>query len=176
MSNTRIEVNLGFQPEAAVSGAALVQSEYSAVLMFNTTNGRAVVSLEACSVTKFGYPNDEALAGHPLYHRGLSGYGVFEVLNSEWIDLTVRQNQVSFPATRRGSGRHFIFTFHDSTFECIAGGLNASLETETPTRSRPTSSAASSLTQPCHHLRAFANMRCQPEYSPAPSGRQEFCA
>ncbi len=122
-------MNLGFQPEAAVSGAALVQSEYSAVLMFNTTIGRAVVSLEACSVTKFGYPNDEALAGHPLYDRGLSGYGVFEVLNSEWIDLTVRQNQVSFPATRRGSGRHFIFTFHDSTFECIAGELNVSIET-----------------------------------------------
>ena len=124
-----IELDLGFKPEAAVSGAALIQSEYSAVLMFNTTKGRAVATLAGCSVTKFGYPNDEALAGHPLYDHGLSAYGVFEVLNSEWIELTVRQNQVSFPETRKGTGRHFIFTFHDSTFECIASGLSTSLET-----------------------------------------------
>ena len=37
----------------------------------------------------------EALAGHPLYQRGLSGYGVFEVINSSWSKQLTEQNRVS---------------------------------------------------------------------------------
>lgn len=72
----------------------------------------------------FGPPNDEALQGHPLFARGLRWYGVYEVQDSSWIRLLERRNRghdkhrpESYAALR-----HFAFTFHDSTFECIAHG------------------------------------------------------
>lgn len=73
----------------------------------------------------FGGPNDEALDGHPLYSRGLEPYDVFEVINSSWIRSMERMNSVhpSHNPARFQRLKHYIFTFHDSTFECIAEGF-----------------------------------------------------
>jgi hypothetical protein len=73
----------------------------------------------------FGSPNDEALSGHPLASRGLHAYGSFEVLHSSWVRALERMNAVH-PNHRPDSFagyRHFIFTFHDSTLECVAKGV-----------------------------------------------------
>jgi hypothetical protein len=85
---------------------------------------------EACLLVKFnswyaytfGPPNDEALRGHPLFNRGLQPYAVFEVRHSSWIRSLETMNQVHrlHKPERFGKLRHFIFTFHDSTFECAA--------------------------------------------------------
>lgn len=134
-----VELNLGCTPEAAVSGAVLVQTERSTFLTFNAmkqTNrpgpqdgchrenaGTAVVEFRLCSVTKFGYPNDEAWSGIPRT-RGKS-YGIFEVLNSGWKEEIDRLNRYSFPNPKGEGrrGRHFLILFHDSSFECIAEDL-----------------------------------------------------
>lgn len=127
--------DIGFEPEAAVSGAILLQTEYAAFLIFNamqprgngtrTDAGLGVVETRRCSLTKFGYPNDEAPPGHPLAEKGLHEYGVFEVMNSRWIRQLTEHNRVQFPDTVDSSERHFIFTFHDSTLECIVESLEA---------------------------------------------------
>jgi hypothetical protein len=85
----------------------------------------AVLRFPICQILKFGYPNDEALPGHPLYAKGLRHYNLFEVLDSTWIAALADQNLVAFP-NPRGEPRpdhHFVITFHDSTFECIADHL-----------------------------------------------------
>lgn len=72
----------------------------------------------------FGSPGDETLNGHPLWGRGLSPYAASEVHHSSWIRSLERMNSVHSnhtPAMFDGL-RHFIFTFHDSTFECVAKG------------------------------------------------------
>jgi hypothetical protein len=83
----------------------------------------AIVRFESPYAHLFGPPNDEALGGHPLASRGLRWYGVFEVMESSWIRRLERMNSVH-PRHKRAwfleDKRHFIFTFHDSTFECIA--------------------------------------------------------
>ncbi|MBL8020661.1 MAG: hypothetical protein JNM27_13405 [Leptospirales bacterium] len=140
-------VELHFKPEAAVSGAALFQSETSTFLTFNAVQstgggsvwenvGTALIEFESCFATRFGSPNDEGLPEHPLYGLGLQAYGIWEVLNSEWAGAEEQRAQKT---TKRiwGSrghelgtnsiGRHFIFTFHDSTFECLAGGFKWTL-------------------------------------------------
>jgi len=134
-------IDIGFVPEAAVSGAHLFQSEYAAFLVFNAMKqtqdgsrvdaGTGIVEITRCSVSKFGYPNDEALRGHPLYDRGLRAYGIFEVKNSSWPMQLTQQNRVVFPKTPDSKQRHFIVSFHDSTFECVATSLMASLSGHT---------------------------------------------
>jgi hypothetical protein len=134
-----VEIDLGVTPEAAVSGAVLLQSEERAYLMFNAMRdtsrpfkhgdftgfykeaaGFAVVELVGCVITKFGYPNDEGWSTRPLT-QGCS-YGAFEVKNSSW--------KSALPGTSERTERHFMFLFHDSSFECIASDLRIELSSE----------------------------------------------
>ena len=86
----------------------------------------AIVSFQRPYAHSFGPPNDEALDGHPLSVRGLKPYSWFEVLSSSWIQSLLEMNSVH-PRHRPDSFkayRHFIATFHDSTFECVAHGFD----------------------------------------------------
>lgn len=82
----------------------------------------AAVRFKSFRAQYFGAPNDEALAGHPLYDIGLVPYSAFEVVNSEWVAELCRRNRVHWAHedTHYDAYRHFIFTFHDSTFEIVA--------------------------------------------------------
>ena len=136
-SDTVVGLDLGYVPEAAISAPFMVQDENNAVLTFNAmrtrpdglreTAGTDIVEIKRCVITRFGYPNDEALPGHPLYQRGLGAYAIYEVLHSSWIAQVQAQNRVSFPGAEYwlSSDRyhHYAFTFHDSMFECIAGEI-----------------------------------------------------
>jgi hypothetical protein len=78
----------------------------------------------------FGGPGHNGLV-HPLYRQGLELYGIYEVLNSSFdparLQCLTDARGVPRPAGRpsgsRGASRHFIITFHDSTFECIADDI-----------------------------------------------------
>jgi hypothetical protein len=135
-----VPFDAGCQPEAAVSGAILLQDEYRCFLVFNvstsdpdvTEGTRAIVGFHRVRLTKFGFPNDEAKAGHPLYGRGFGefGYDVSEVLNSSWAREAEAQNKVRFPDEPAWRTRHFMFAFHDSCFECLADSLTLRLTQE----------------------------------------------
>jgi hypothetical protein len=89
----------------------------------------AMIRFVRCMAFMFGPPNDEAFRGHPLAGRGLRPYAVFEVQHSSWIRQLEQMNSVH-PHHRPKAYticRHFIFAFHDSTFECIANGFEVSL-------------------------------------------------
>jgi hypothetical protein len=81
-----------------------------------------VVELARCTSIKFGFPNDEALHGHPLYEAGLTHYQLHEVLDSAWLTQLRAIEAVHpwAPEVPFRSARHFVFTFHDSTLEAIA--------------------------------------------------------
>lgn len=72
----------------------------------------------------FGSPSDETMNGHPLAERGLRPYGVFEVRKSSWVRALEQMNRghPKHDASRFGALRHFVFTLHDNTFECVANG------------------------------------------------------
>jgi hypothetical protein len=130
------ELDFGCIPDPSGSREFLLQDESSAYLTFHAVRrgsdgyfhdaGLAVVEMPFCHITRFGYPNDEALEGHPLWDKGLGAYGIYEVLNSSWKAQLAEQNLVCFPNPHPDAGarsRHYVFTFHESTFECIAEGL-----------------------------------------------------
>jgi hypothetical protein len=88
--------------------------------------GIAIISFEIYIVYKFGYPNDEVLQAHPYYNLGLSPYDLFEVVGSEWIEKIEKMNRIHpyHQPARYLLFKHFIITFKDSTFECIARDLS----------------------------------------------------
>jgi hypothetical protein len=82
----------------------------------------AILKFEGVLHHRFGYPNDEALQGHPLYQFGLEHYGFFIVENSPLIAEIEKQNECHRqhrPGIYAGF-RHWIVTFHDDTLEVIA--------------------------------------------------------
>jgi hypothetical protein len=90
----------------------------------------AIVEFTGYLAVRMGLPNDEALEGHPLYTRGLEAYAMHLVVNSSWITELERVNSVH-PHHEGGWhawARHYLFTFHDETFECIARSHEVRLE------------------------------------------------
>jgi hypothetical protein len=94
----------------------------------------AVVSFERAYAHMFGPPNDEAFSGYPLAVRGLEPYSVFEVEGSSWLRGLVQMNSVHphHRAEQFRDFRHWVFSFHDTTFECIARGYDIKLARGTP--------------------------------------------
>jgi hypothetical protein len=94
----------------------------------------AHVTFEGAYAHMFGPPNDEAFAGHPLAARGLAPYAVFEVDDSSWLRQLVEINSVHpyHKSEHFAAFKHFVFSFHDTTFECIAKGYSIALGRGTP--------------------------------------------
>jgi hypothetical protein len=82
----------------------------------------ALVTFEFCASAKLGSPNDEVFGGHPLWGKGLEHYAAQRVVNSRWLKEVETINSVHphYSHSRWTDLQHFIFGFHDSTFECLA--------------------------------------------------------
>lgn len=81
-----------------------------------------LVEFNGCISAKLGAPNDEVFEGHPLNGKGLEAYGAQRVVNSSWLKEVEKINSVHHMYRPESwcDLNHFIFWFHDSTFECLA--------------------------------------------------------
>jgi hypothetical protein len=100
------------------------------------TNNLEDISLR-CSILfesylnySFGSPNDETIQGHPYYKLGLQPYAFFELKNSGWIEKLKDIDKVHpyYNENKWEDYKHFILTFHDNIFECVAKGFEMSEE------------------------------------------------
>jgi hypothetical protein len=93
----------------------------------------ALVEFQRCVSTKIGAPNDEVLEGHPLYGRGLAAYTAQRVVSSPWLAELERINSVhsQYAPEHWRSLHHYVFWFHDSTFECAAQSFTVEVFHET---------------------------------------------
>ena len=82
----------------------------------------ALIEFNKCPYASIGNPNDEVIEGHRLYGRGLEVGGAHIVQNSikrkELERIAQFHSQYDSSAWRRL--RHFVLSFKDTTFECIA--------------------------------------------------------
>lgn len=133
------------QPEAGAPVPVVLASEFRIFLAYvvseplpqgrnnsfqlNTNDSIAQIEFIRPWAHMFGPPSDEIIEGHPLAGRGLEPYGTFEVHNSSWIRSLVEMNAVHsrHDPSQFANDRHFIFTFHDTTFECIATEIRTSV-------------------------------------------------
>lgn len=89
----------------------------------------ALVEFNRCISAKLGSPNDEAFAGHPLAGKGLEAYSAQLVKNSRWLAELQKINSVhrGYRPDAWQQRNHYVFWFHDTTFECIAEDLEVEL-------------------------------------------------
>ena len=108
-------------------GPVVLAGDFDLLLSYQVAPGTGLVLIdfEQPAAHYFGGPNDEALIGHPLRARGLDYYGAFEIFNSSWIRALHRMNQAHprYDPRRFEGLRHFVFTFQEETFECLARGF-----------------------------------------------------
>jgi hypothetical protein len=116
----------GLRWSAGAPAPVVVASESRTLFAFDAWEddggGRRVAEFVGCVSVRFGFPNDEALHGHPLYDRGLNLYKVHEVVNSHWLEelRAIERHHDMSPAVPFEDARHYVLTFHDSTLEAIA--------------------------------------------------------
>jgi hypothetical protein len=88
----------------------------------------AVATFDLYKIYQFGAPNEEARSGHPLYRHGLGlGNGnVYRVRLSPWIRQLEQMNSVhpGHDPQRYERLTHYVFTFEDRTFECVAASVS----------------------------------------------------
>ena len=104
---------------------AIATTEFDLVVAYRTNRGDfAIVRFVDIDQVVFGYPNDEALAGHALYAQGLRYYAIYEVTGSPKIRALDEANNVVFPGSNVfKDAHHWIATFKDSTLEVVATGI-----------------------------------------------------
>ena len=85
----------------------------------------AIIQFQRAYAHFFGPPNDEAFEGHPLSRLGLTPYSVSRIEGSSWIKELLKRNSVHqyHRQDMLSKHNHYIFAFHDTTFECIAMGF-----------------------------------------------------
>jgi hypothetical protein len=118
------------KPTAGAGEPSLFASEYAlrlAYYVYAQDDAVALVTFDVPTAHYFGPPHVDYVHSHPLHSRGLDIYGAFEVHHSSWIRSLERLANLDF-----GGGRHFIITFHDSMFECIAGRFSISMHKKHP--------------------------------------------
>ncbi len=123
MKSPKITVLDSWPQPSSVSEAVLFATETQLFLRYLTSNdGIAIIIFPLVKTFQFGAPNDEALGGHSLAKYGLEFYSVHLIKNSPWIEELEQRNSVHpYHDQKRYMEdiAHYIFTFQDSTLECV---------------------------------------------------------
>ncbi|MDQ3329395.1 MAG: hypothetical protein M3552_01870 [Planctomycetota bacterium] len=147
MTSTVRAYDIGCEPSPSVSAETLLQDGWKTYLLFFAVTqavqetgylkdlGVAVLECINASSAKMGYPNDEGLPEHPLWDHGLSAIesSIVDVSGSQWLADVRDQQDRSAKRIWGGRGtkwtpstgllKHFVITFKEATFECIAEDL-----------------------------------------------------
>lgn len=134
------KLNLGIEMDCGAPCPVVLSDERTVFIIFNLAqhnpdwdgstvhirdndndSGVACIQFKHYKQFKFGMPNDEACYGHKYYKYGLKPYEFYEVKNSDWYAELEKINSVHpyHNKERFLSGKHYLFFFHDSSFEII---------------------------------------------------------
>jgi hypothetical protein len=116
------------QPAADAAGPFIVASERRVILAYPIAESDferygpfdpdddpfCTVLFPETAFHRLGPPGDAELDIHPLASQGLNGFSVHEVIHSS---LAAELSSVGACGPAQ---RHFVITFNESTFECVA--------------------------------------------------------
>jgi hypothetical protein len=99
----------------------LISSQSDLYLLLEESGGLIDALRFNFLIYKYGYPNDEAMAAHPMSKYGLGFYGLYEVFNSPWI-VEIRNSNRIHPRhidKMYNDYKHYIARFKDVTLDVI---------------------------------------------------------
>jgi hypothetical protein len=116
------ELNLLFYSSDEQSGESLEERN------FVYDRGIFALKFNFYLVYKFGVPGNETIMGHPYHRLGIQPYSCYLLKESEWIRELMRIDSVHpyHDKEKFKSYNHYVFTFHDNMFECIAKNFQIS--------------------------------------------------
>lgn len=126
-----IEIKDSFNINYGAPAPLILTNDDSLVLLFYAFTGNdptekiVKLNFHLFSTYSFGSPNEEGLYKHRYYDLGLRSGGFYEVTNSDLIKKLFGNNEAIDEIVLEGL-HHYILTFHDNTFECIADGFDFS--------------------------------------------------
>ncbi len=103
----------------------IFSDEHNVHLAYYTCDNEvAIISFSHCFEHTMGMPDENMVDSHPLGGKGLTEYEAHVVENSKWMqDLESRYGVISdFSRATDREYKHYIFIFHDRSFECISSG------------------------------------------------------
>lgn len=114
-----VPLELAPPPDATGDPLPIVLAKDGAVILSYVAGRELTVmaTFPICHEHHFGGPDAKSLPKHPLAARGLKAHGAFEVRGSSWA--------ASQEEPKRW--KHFVFTFRDSLFECLANDIGVEL-------------------------------------------------
>ncbi|MES1221433.1 MAG: hypothetical protein ABUT20_38385 [Bacteroidota bacterium] len=73
----------------------------------------------------FGLPGEETMQGHPYSKFGMKPYSFYELRKSDFIKSLqdIEKVHPAYNPEKWKMYKHYILTFHDNMFECIAQGF-----------------------------------------------------
>ncbi len=93
-------------------------------VMRNTIFDTGIVALKFkyCLKYTFGMPGDETIEGHPYSKLGMKSYSFYELRDSDLIKSLQEIGEIhpNYNPKKWEMYKHYILTFHDNMFECIA--------------------------------------------------------
>jgi hypothetical protein len=132
------QLDLGLAPHRNVAGAIVVLSEWGTYVTFpEQIAGTAVIELVGCKARTNSYSTNLGTDGQPYGYFELKPGWIYEIVGSPWLAQVEEQMGVlatqpanggrSAPQPKRNPLRHFVFTFFDTNYQCIAEGLRTGL-------------------------------------------------
>ena len=92
---------------------------------YRPDNAVAILRFHHCFEFRFGMPGEEQRFDNPLHEHGLVHYSAHVVEDSSWIaELEDRYEIISQFSMGEREYSHYIFTFHDRSFECVTSGYS----------------------------------------------------
>ena len=127
-------------PATAAPVPFIVANEYKTLLCYRVLGAppelRALVSFHGVHATRWGPVIDEHLSAHEFGRVGPGFYSPYQYSNSEWLDQAIGAAVVASSPWFLGTLYHFVFPFHESTFECLAASIRVEVSSAPPARIR----------------------------------------
>jgi hypothetical protein len=118
VENVFPEIMVGAPNPMVFSDEHLVNLAY-----YDTEDDVALVKFEHCFEFRMGMPSEDKISKGPYSGLGILNFEPHIVENSPWIEeLEKRYEVISEFSRGEREYIHYLFAFHDRTFECVTSG------------------------------------------------------
>ena len=123
--NTDFQINVGApEPIILSNDTSIIINFYAEITGDVSESEEQIITLKFIHYSKFtfGMPGNETIHGHPYSKLGMESFSFYELKDSDLIrDLkNISKIHPYFKSESWMDAKHYIITFHDNMFECIA--------------------------------------------------------